>query len=87
MPEGGGEVVEEPLQVGVVLLVPLVGVKRPCTSGSTARPNGRRDWSSSALRGTSLGSKKTELGGSMSCRESQWCSRSTRLELGGGVGG
>jgi hypothetical protein len=45
MPEGGGEVVEELLWVGVVLLVLLVGVKRPCTSGSTARLNGRRSWS------------------------------------------
>jgi hypothetical protein len=43
MPEGGGEVVKEPLQFGVVMLVPLVGVKRPYTSGSTARPNGRLD--------------------------------------------
>jgi hypothetical protein len=43
VPEGGGKVVEELLQVGVVLLVPLVGVKMPCTSGSTVRPNGRRN--------------------------------------------
>jgi hypothetical protein len=33
--EGGGEVVEKLLHVGVVLLVPLVGVERPCTGGST----------------------------------------------------
>jgi hypothetical protein len=51
MPEVGGEVVEELLQVGVVLLVPLVGVKGSCTSESTARPNewqrkvvGERPW-------------------------------------------
>jgi hypothetical protein len=50
MPEGGGEVIEELLQVGVVLLVPLVGVKRPFTGGSTARPSGGRALSSSALR-------------------------------------
>jgi hypothetical protein len=42
MPEVGGEVVEELLQVGVVLLVPLVGVKGPYTGESTARPNGRQ---------------------------------------------
>jgi hypothetical protein len=30
--------------------------------------------------------KKTELGGSRSCRESQWCSRSTGSGSGGGVG-
>jgi hypothetical protein len=42
MPEVGGEVVEELLQVGVVLLVPLVGVKEPYTGESTARPNGRQ---------------------------------------------
>jgi hypothetical protein len=42
MPEVGGEVVEELLQVGVVLLVLLVGVKGPCTGESTARPNGRQ---------------------------------------------
>jgi hypothetical protein len=42
MPEVGGEVVEELLQVGVVLLVPLVGVKGPRTGESTARPNGRQ---------------------------------------------
>jgi hypothetical protein len=45
MQEGGGEVVEELLWVGVVLLVLLVGVKRPYTGGSTARPNGRRSYS------------------------------------------
>jgi hypothetical protein len=42
MPEVGGEVVEELVQVGVVLLVPLVGVKGPCTGESTARPNRRQ---------------------------------------------
>jgi hypothetical protein len=35
VPEGGGEVVEEFLPAGVVLLVTLVEVERPCTSGST----------------------------------------------------
>jgi hypothetical protein len=43
MPEGGGEVVKELLQVGVVLLVPLIGVKRLGSSGSTARLNERRN--------------------------------------------
>jgi hypothetical protein len=33
--EDGGEVVEELLHVGVVLLVPLTGMKRLCTGGST----------------------------------------------------
>jgi hypothetical protein len=33
--EGGGEVVEKLLHVGVVLLVPLVGVERPYTGEST----------------------------------------------------
>jgi hypothetical protein len=33
--EGGGEVVEEFLLAGVVLLVTSVGVERPCTGGST----------------------------------------------------
>jgi hypothetical protein len=32
---GGGEVVEELLHVGVVLLVPLAGMERLCTGGST----------------------------------------------------
>jgi hypothetical protein len=45
------------------------------------------NWSSPALRGTTLGCKKMKLGGSMSCKESRWCSRSTGLESGGGVGG
>jgi hypothetical protein len=35
MPEGDGEVVEELLQIGVVLLVPLAGVGRLCVGGST----------------------------------------------------
>jgi hypothetical protein len=38
--EGGGKVVEELLQVGVVLLVPLAWVKRLCNSKATARPSG-----------------------------------------------
>jgi hypothetical protein len=33
--EGGGEVVEELLHVGVVLLVPLAGMEQLCTGGST----------------------------------------------------
>jgi hypothetical protein len=33
--EGGGEVVEELLHVGVLLLVPLMGMERLCTGGST----------------------------------------------------
>jgi hypothetical protein len=44
------------------------------------------NWSSPALRGTTLRCEKTELGGSMSCRESRWCSRSTGSGSGGGVG-
>jgi hypothetical protein len=47
--EDGGKVVEELLQVGVVLLVPLAGVERLCDGRVTARPSGRRNWSSSAL--------------------------------------
>jgi hypothetical protein len=39
--------------------------------------------SSPALWGMSLGCKKMKLGGSMSCRESRWCSR--RTESGPGV--
>jgi hypothetical protein len=35
MPEGGGEVVEELLQIGVVLLVPLAGMGWLCVGGST----------------------------------------------------
>jgi hypothetical protein len=41
------------------------------------RPSGGGAGSSLALWGTTLGCEKTELGGSMSCRESRWCSRST----------
>jgi hypothetical protein len=44
------------------------------------------NWSSSALRGTTLGCKKMKLDGSMSYRESRWCSRSTGSGSGGGVG-
>jgi hypothetical protein len=33
--EGGGEVVEELLHAGVVLLVPLAGMERLCIGGST----------------------------------------------------
>jgi hypothetical protein len=35
MSEGGGGVVEELLYIGVVLLVPLAGMNRLCTDGST----------------------------------------------------
>jgi hypothetical protein len=35
MLKGGGKVVEELLQIGVVLLVPLARVRRLCFSGST----------------------------------------------------
>jgi hypothetical protein len=45
------------------------------------------DWSSPALRGTTLGYEKTELGGLMSCRESRWCFRTTGSGSGGGGGG
>jgi hypothetical protein len=48
MPEGGGEVVEELLRVGVVLLVLVAGVRGLCNCGATARPNGRRNSGSSA---------------------------------------
>jgi hypothetical protein len=48
MPKGGREVVEDLLQVGAVLLVLLVGVKRLCNSGATVRLNGQRNGSSSA---------------------------------------
>jgi hypothetical protein len=40
VPEGGGEVARELLRVGVVLVVPLAGVKRLCNGGATARPSG-----------------------------------------------
>jgi hypothetical protein len=40
MPESGGEVVEELLQVGVVLLVPLVEAEGLCGDVSTVRPSG-----------------------------------------------
>jgi hypothetical protein len=40
VPEGGGEVARELLRVGVVLLVPLAGVKRLCNGGPTARLSG-----------------------------------------------
>jgi hypothetical protein len=39
MPKGGGEVVEELLQVGVVLLVPMAGVRGLGNGGATARPS------------------------------------------------
>jgi hypothetical protein len=51
------------------------------------RPSGGRAGSSPVLWGTALRCEKTELGGSMSCRESRWCSRSTGSGSGGGVGG
>jgi hypothetical protein len=35
LPEGGGEVARETLRVGVVLLVPLAGMKWLCIGGST----------------------------------------------------
>jgi hypothetical protein len=40
MPESGGEVVEELLQVGVVLLVPLVEAEGLCGDVSMVRPSG-----------------------------------------------
>jgi hypothetical protein len=55
MPEGGGEGVEELLRVGVVLLVPMAGVRELCNGGATTRPDGRRNSSSSALRSGSSG--------------------------------
>jgi hypothetical protein len=61
-PEECGEVVEEPLRVGVVLLVLVAEVRGLCNSGATARPNGRRNSSSSALRsGCSSGGNKNWL--------------------------
>jgi hypothetical protein len=45
VPKGGGEVARELLQVGVLLLVPLAGVKRLCNCGVAARPSVRRNWS------------------------------------------
>jgi hypothetical protein len=55
VPEGGGEVVEELLRVGVVLLMPLAGRGRLCIGGLTGgraaaelgahRRCGRRGWS------------------------------------------
>jgi hypothetical protein len=40
MPESGGEVVEELLQVGAVMLVPLVEAEGLCGDVSTVRPSG-----------------------------------------------
>jgi hypothetical protein len=40
MPESGGEVVEELLQVGVVMLVPLVEAEGLCGDVSMVRPSG-----------------------------------------------
>jgi hypothetical protein len=52
--------------------------------------DGEAEWaadrSSPVLRETTLRCKKMELGGSMSYRESQWCSKSIGLGSGGGVG-
>jgi hypothetical protein len=45
----------------VVLLVLLVGVKGLGKGGSTARPSGWRNWSSSAQRGMVLGCGKMKL--------------------------
>jgi hypothetical protein len=50
------------------------------------RPSGGGAGSSPALWETTFGSEKTELGGSMSYRESWWCSRSIGSGSGGGVG-
>jgi hypothetical protein len=47
--EDGGKVVEELLHDDVVLTVSLAGAKMLCMGGSTARPSGRWNWSSSAL--------------------------------------
>jgi hypothetical protein len=44
------------------------------------------DRSSPVLLETTLRCKKMELGGSMSCRESRWCSKSVGWGSGGGVG-
>jgi hypothetical protein len=44
------------------------------------------DRSSPVLRETTLRCKKMELGGSMSYKESRWCSKSVGLGSGAGVG-
>jgi hypothetical protein len=72
--EGGGEVARELLQVGVVLLVPLVAVKRLYNSGATARLSGRRNWSSSAL-----------WSGYSSGRNLNWFARWALVSRGGAV--
>jgi hypothetical protein len=87
VPEGGEEVVEKLLRDDVVLTGCSAGARRWWISGSTAKPSGGGARSSPALWGTTLGCKKMKLGGSMSCRESRWCSRSTGSESRGGVGG
>jgi hypothetical protein len=63
MLEGGGEVVKELLQVGVVLLVLLVGVRGLCNGGATARLSGGGALSSSALWGMVLRCGKMKLNG------------------------
>jgi hypothetical protein len=59
--------------------------------GSVASVDGeaerRRSLSSPALRGTMLGCGRAKLDGSVSYRESRWCSRSATLGMGSGVGG
>jgi hypothetical protein len=84
----GGEGGAESLQGDdVVLLVPLVGVKRPCTGGSMG---GRAAADLGAHRrcgGVMVGRGKMKLVGLKSTSESLRCSGSTGLKLGGSKGG
>jgi hypothetical protein len=87
VPEGGGEVVEELPRDDVLLTVCLVGAKRLCIGGSTARPSGGGALSSPALREMMFGRGRMKLVGLGSTSGSWRCSNSTGSGLGGGVGG
>jgi hypothetical protein len=85
--EGSEEAARKLLQVDVVLLVLLAGVKWFCIGGSTARPSGGGALSSPALRETVFGRGRMKLVGPGSTSASRRCSNSTGLGLGGSVGG
>jgi hypothetical protein len=87
VPEGGGEVVEELPRDDVLLTVCLVGAKRLCIGGSTARPSGGGALSSSALWEMMFGCGRMKLDGLGSTSGSRRCSNSTGSGLGGGMGG
>jgi hypothetical protein len=87
VPEGDEEAARKLLQVDVVLLVPLAGMKRLCIGGSTARPSSGGALSSPALWKMLLGCRKAKLDGSVSSSGSRWCFSSTGSWVRGGVGG